>query len=82
MTAKDTRAAFAADLRRHAAAVAMEQIDAGLGDDDTYEQVKDECFGYAHDELTVADLRSAIDLGIADALAAARAAGHPNVLPA
>lgn len=76
------RAALAADLRRHAAAVAMEQIDAGLGDDDTYEQVKDECFMYAHDELTVADLRSAIDLGIADALAAARAAGHPNVLPA
>lgn len=28
MTAQDPRAAFAADLRRHAAAVAMEQIDA------------------------------------------------------
>jgi len=80
MTAQDPRAAFAADLRRHAATVAMEQIDAGFGDDDTYDAVSTSCLQYAHDELTVADLRSAIDLGIHDALEAARAAGHPNVL--
>jgi hypothetical protein len=80
MTAQDPRAAFAADLRRHAAVVATESIDSGLGDDDTFEAVTASCLMYAHSELTVGDLRSAVDLGIADALEAARAAGHPNVL--
>ncbi len=45
----------------------MEQIDAGFGDDDTYDAVNTR-LQRAHDELTVADLRSAIDLGIHDAL--------------
>lgn len=59
---------------------AAECIDAGFGDDDTHDVVLGSALIEAPAAMTVGQLREIVERAIHIAVAAARAAGHRNVL--